>query len=128
MKKRRMIFLALFLLLLGVEFLIGLFCHGGFVRSYLGDVIVVVVIYAFIRIFIPKGAPWLTAAVFVFSCLVEASQLIPLVDVLGIKNGFIRTLMGTSFSWYDIIAYAAGCIVTLPYDLVQRTKTEEKKE
>ena len=116
-KKKRMAFLIIFLVLLAVEFIIGIFFKGGFVRAYLGDVIVVVVIYAFIRVFIPDDFPFLTLAVFVFALLVELSQIIPLCDFLGIKNGFIRTLMGTSFSSWDILCYFAGCLTTVPYDI-----------
>ena len=38
-----------FLLLLGVEIVIALFVHDRFVRPYLGDVLVVWVVYGFRR-------------------------------------------------------------------------------
>ena len=41
-------------ILLLIEVLIALYVHDAFVRPYIGDVLVVVVIYTFIRIFVPE--------------------------------------------------------------------------
>ena len=41
----------LFVIITAVEVMIALFCHGGFVRYYLGDVIVVWAVYCFVQIF-----------------------------------------------------------------------------
>ncbi|MBQ7591375.1 MAG: DUF2809 domain-containing protein, partial [Clostridia bacterium] len=73
-----------------------------------------------VRIVIPDRCVWLSGAVFLFAVIVEVSQIFPLCDVLGIENRLIRTLMGTSFAWGDIIAYLAGCAVTLAVDLILR--------
>ena len=42
----------LFVIITAVEVMIALFCHGGFVRYYLGDVIVVWAVYCFVQIFL----------------------------------------------------------------------------
>ena len=63
-----------FLLLLGVEVVIALFVHDRFVRPYLGDVLVVWVVYAFLRTLFPTGLPWLPAGVAIFAALVEVGQ------------------------------------------------------
>ena len=44
-KKKRAFYAAAFLILLAIEVLIALFVHDRFVRPYLGDVIVVIVVY-----------------------------------------------------------------------------------
>ena len=41
-------------ILLLTEVLIALYVHDAFVRPYIGDVLVVIVIYTFIRIFVPE--------------------------------------------------------------------------
>lgn len=115
---KRLWFLAAFLALLGIEIFIGVCVHDNFVRPYLGDTLVVMLLWAAVRIAFPQGLPWLSGAVFVFACLVEISQLIPLCDLLGIRNNLIRVLMGTSFAWGDVAAYAAGCLATAGHDLV----------
>ena len=122
-----MIYAGVFLLLLIVEILIGLYVRDAFVRPYLGDTLVVILLWALVRIAVPRKAVWLSAAIFLFALLVELSQIIPLVDLLGIKNQLVRVLMGTSFAWGDILAYAAGCLVTAGVDLWTFRKRKKKK-
>ena len=114
----RLIFALCALVLLAVEILIGLFVHDSFVRPYLGDTLVVILIWCVVRTVILDKFAWLSCAVFLFAVLVEISQIFPLCDVLGIENRLIRTLMGTSFAWGDIVAYFAGCLGTLVIDTV----------
>lgn len=103
---------SIFLLLLAVEIFIALFVHDNFVRPYIGDVLVVIVIYYFIRIFIPEGCRWLPAAIFVFAASVECLQYFHLVERLGLShNVFMRVLIGSVFDVKDIVCYGAGCLV-----------------
>ena len=51
---KRVFYLLATIVLIAVEVLIALFVHDNFVRPYIGDVIVVVVIYCFVRIFVPE--------------------------------------------------------------------------
>ena len=53
--------------LLVIEVLIALFVHDNFVRPYIGDVLVVIVIYTFVRIFIPEKCRLLPLWIFVFA-------------------------------------------------------------
>lgn len=122
----RIVYAALFLLLLAVEIYIGMYVHDSFVRPYLGDVLVVILLWALVRILIPNKVVWLSGAILIFSVLVELSQLIPLVDLLGIKNRLIRVLMGTSFAYGDLFAYAAGCAVTAVVDIMLFRKKEKE--
>ena len=113
-----------FLLLLGVEIVIALFVHDRFVRPYLGDVLVVWVVYAFARTLFPTGFPWLPAGVTLFAVLVEVGQAFGLVDRLGLGHiRFFRILLGSVFDWADVLCYliggglillAAGKPITLP--------------
>ncbi len=129
MKKKRLAFLLIFLLLVISEFIIGIYFHDDFVRPFVGDVIIAVVLYTFVRVFFPEKLYWLSAAVFVFCAAVEFSQIIPLCDLIGVKNNFLRTLMGVSFAWEDIICYAVGCIITAVYDVfLFRRQSSEKQE
>lgn len=116
----RLVYTICAIVLLIAEILIGLFVRDSFVRPYLGDALVVILIWCVVRVVIPDRCVWLSGAVFLFAVLVEVSQIFPLCDVLGIENRLIRTLMGTSFAWGDIVAYLAGCAVTLAVDLILR--------
>lgn len=59
----------------------------------------------------------LAIAVFLFSCAVETAQYFHVADVLGFHHpSLIRTLIGTSFSWIDILMYLAGCMTSYVVD------------
>ena len=118
----RLLFAISAVILLAVEIIIGLFVHDSFIRPYLGDTLVVILIWCVVRIVIPDRCVWLSGAVFLFAVIVEVSQIFPLCDVLGIENRLIRTLMGTSFAWGDIVAYLAGCLITGAADLFMMKK------
>ena len=55
MCRRRLGYAALCAVLLGVEIVIALYVRDAFVRPYVGDVLVVILIACFIRIFVPVG-------------------------------------------------------------------------
>ena len=98
--------------LLGTEILIGMFAHG-WVRSYLGDVLVVILLYTLARTTSPEwpSKPYiLPAAILVFSFAVEFLQLWGFCDRFGIQNRLLRIIIGTGFSWADLLCYTAGII------------------
>lgn len=113
--KKRLPYITGFLILLIVEILIALFVHDNFIRPYIGDVIVVWVVYCFVKIFLPKINGYLTAVgVMIFAFIVEFLQYVHIVDVLGLGNiKFFRVLIGTSFSPVDLLCYAVGTAVTM---------------
>ena len=73
MNKRIAYGIATFILLI-IEVLIALFVHDAFIRPYIGDVLVVIVIYTFVRIFIQERFVFLPLFVFIFATLVEVLQ------------------------------------------------------
>ena len=112
MKSRRACYLAATALLLIIEIVIALYVHDQFVRPYIGDVLVVMVIYCFVRMWIPQGAELLPAYVFLFAAGVEVLQYFNLVTLLGLENSrFFRILLGSVFDLKDIFCYGTGCIL-----------------
>lgn len=112
--KKRAVYALAFVLLTAIEVLIALFINDSFIRPYLGDVIVVWVVFCFVQIFLcNKVSPYVTAiGVFLFACLVEILQGIKIVELLGLGHiPFFRTLIGTQFDIKDIICYGAGTAI-----------------
>ena len=124
--KRRSTDLVLFLVVLAVEVLIALFVHDSFVRPYLGDVLVVVVIYFFLRIFFPDHYPWLPGVIFIFAAAVEALQYFQLAELLGLADSpFWHTLLGSTFDWKDILCYGVGCAALAIYERSSSRKNRD---
>jgi hypothetical protein len=111
MLKIRIFYIIFTVLLFTAEVLIALFACDNFVRPFLGDVFVTMLICAFIRCFMPKKHIWLPAAVFVFACFIEFLQLINILKLLGLAHiSVLNVLVGNSFSFIDILCYAAGSV------------------
>ena len=109
-KQLRTAYLIAFLVLLCVEVIIGIYVRDTFVRPYIGDVLVVILICCLLRIIRPTGIKLLPLFVFVFALFVELLQLLNIVDLLGIPKGsFIAIIIGNTFSLPDIICYGVGC-------------------
>lgn len=110
--KLRIIYAVIFIAVLITEICIALFIHDDFIRPYVGDVLVTVLICSFLRIFIPKGAKLLPAYVFIFAALVEIAQYFDIVKLLGLQdNKILSTLIGRTFSLLDLLCYAIGCVL-----------------
>jgi hypothetical protein len=107
-------YFGLAILIFFIEVLIALFVHDSFVRPYLGDVLVVILIYCFLKSFLKL--PVLTVALFVllFSFTMEFLQFLNIVEKLHLeKSKIARTVIGTSFSWIDLLTYIMGIAIVI---------------
>ena len=102
------------LLLLSIEICIALFVHDSYIRPYIGDVLVVILIYCFIKSFFNLPPNITAIAVLLFSFVVETLQYFKVVNLLGLQNSKVASIIiGTSFAWQDIIAYIAGIAIVI---------------
>lgn len=116
-RKLRIRYALAFVVLLGIEVLIALFVHDAFIRPYVGDVLVVAVLYVAVRIVIPDRCRLLPLYIFLFAAMVECLQYFELVRLLGVAdNAFLRVLIGSVFDGKDILCYGAGCILLGIYE------------
>ncbi|MFY1048208.1 DUF2809 domain-containing protein [Chryseobacterium sp. GP-SGM7] len=95
-----------------VELLIATVLKDSFfIRAYLGDVIVVMLLYTFVKSFLIINETKLIIGIFAFSCLVELGQLFNIAEKLGFLPGSLMYIViGNSFSWIDILCYGVGCL------------------
>lgn len=104
-------YLAAFFLLLATEIFIALFVHDKIFRPYVGDILVVILLYALVRSFSGR-IRFLPASLFLFAALVEFAQYFRLADRLNLRgNRVLSTILGTSFDWKDILCYLAGALL-----------------
>lgn len=126
---KRTVFAILFMILLATEILIGMYATG-WVRSYLGDVLVVILLYAFARMMSPEKPARrfiLPTVILVFAFLVEFLQLWGFCDRFGITNRLLRIIIGTGFSVIDILSYTIGIVpcCIIDYFVTVRMKKRE---
>jgi len=102
----------LFLLIFAVEVVIALFVKDSIIRPYGGDVLVVILIYYFAKTFVKIKSLYLVIAVLLFAYAVEIGQYFNLVEVLHLQdNKVMRIIIGSSFSWLDMLAYTIGGVI-----------------
>jgi len=96
------------------EVLIAICVHDNLIRPYLGDVLVVILIYCFLKSFIKLSVTTAAIVVLLFAFTIEFLQYLNIVEKLRLeKSKIARTIIGTSFSWIDILMYIMGIAIVI---------------
>lgn len=115
-------FLAIFI----IEVIIAKFVNDSFIRPYGGDILVVILMYYFVKTFVQAKPLCIIIPVVLFAYLVEMGQYFHLVEVLNMQdNKIMRIVIGSSFSWGDILCYTIGGVIC--YFIDREKKNENIK-
>lgn len=103
------IYFIIAMLLLVTEALIAAYLNDAFIRPHGGDFLVVILIYCVLQSFIRLPVKGACIGVLLFAYVVEISQYFHLIHLLGLQHSRLAALvLGTSFSWIDMLCYTAG--------------------
>ncbi len=112
------------LTLFAIEILIALFVNDQFVRPFVGDALVVVLIYCFLRIFLDVSYLKAAFAVFLFAALIEILQYFDYVKLLGLENNrVLSAALGRTFEWLDFVAYFGGFLLIVLVEFLYERNT-----
>ena len=107
-------YLLITICLLFIEIAIALFVKDKIIRPYIGDLLVVILIYAFVKIWISNREILVAICVFVFACFIELLQYFHIVEVLGLDDNKVATvIIGSKFNTLDIVMYLMGTIAVI---------------
>ena len=122
-------YLLLSILIFLVEVLIATVLKDQFfIRAYLGDVIVVMLLYTLVKSFFITNDTKLILGIFAFSCLIEFAQFFKIADKLGFPEGSLMyVVVGNSFSWIDILCYGVGCLFLYVFVKITSNQKESPK-
>jgi Protein of unknown function (DUF2809) len=110
-------YFSLTILLFIIEVCIAAFIDDRIIRPFVGDVLVVILVYCFVKSFWNVRVKAAIAGVFVLACGVEILQYFNFVDLLGLRqNRLLVIILGSVFDWKDILAYAIGCAIVLGWE------------
>ena len=94
------------------EALIAAFVHDDFIRPTFGDFLVVILLYCGLRTFIRANYRVIAIAVLFIAYIIEVSQYFHLIVRLGLQHSTpAQWLLGSGFSWADMVAYTLGVIL-----------------
>ncbi len=105
--------------LVGVEAAIARgYIPGAFVRNSVGDVLVIPLLYCFLR-GVTKLSPSVALIVGLAAGLAaELLQYLHLADLLGLKKGGLAYIvLGNTFSWLDLLMYSIGGVLAAWLDV-----------
>ncbi len=116
-------YLLLFVILFAIEICIALFFKDALIRPFVGDVLVVILIYCFFRTFLKVSYWKLAFAVFLFACVIEILQYFDYVALLHLENNrLISIILGRTFEWLDFIAYLSGFLIILAVEKIFQSR------
>lgn len=122
-QKRYFIFTVLLFI---IEVFIALFFKDRIIRPYVGDFLVVILLYCFLKSFFKISVLKAALAVLLFAYLIEFLQYLNIVKYLGLeKSRLANIIIGNSFEWIDMLAYTLGTIVIIIVERKRQTKNYE---
>lgn len=108
------------LILFIAEVLIALLVHDNFIRPYVGDYLVVMLVYCAVKSIIKAAPVKVAIGVLLFSFTIEVLQYFRIVDRLGLSgNAIAKTVIGYGFEWWDLLTYTLGILTIL---IIERKK------
>ncbi|AGC75448.1 uncharacterized protein DUF2809 [Nonlabens dokdonensis] len=113
-RKPKKVYIIAALTLFVIEVLIEQYAHDDFIRPYLGDFFVVILIYSVVMSVSNFKVLSVAIATLLFSYAIEIAQYAQVVSLLGLEDYKIaRIIIGTSFSWWDMLMYTLGILFVL---------------
>nr|WP_321239439.1 DUF2809 domain-containing protein [uncultured Tolumonas sp.] len=106
-------FLAFFALFV-TEVLIAKFMTDSFIRPFVGDYLVMILIYLFSRTWLKGNDRVQIFGVLLFCYSVEIAQKFNLVQILGLEQyRLARIIIGTHYDVNDLVAYSLAALTLL---------------
>lgn len=103
-----------------LEILIATYLRNlSFIRGFLGDVLVVSLMYFFLRALFIRFSPLkMILLVLAFAFCIEFLQLFNLYPLLNIQSKILKIVLGSVFDIWDLFAYLLGAILTYLADIL----------
>lgn len=107
------------ILLLVTEIAIAKFYFTEFIRHVVGDILVIPLLYCLLKLVTQISKMKGVILVVLFAFGVECLQWISITEKLGITQPTLRTIIGTTFDYRDLIAYTVGGLLIVLIDKKQ---------
>ena len=106
------------------EALIAIFLKDGFIRHTFGDYLAVILLYCMFKSFIKTKPFHIATVVLIIAYGIEFLQLTNFLEITNLENNKLaKIILGSTFSFSDLIAYTLGVITILIFEI--KTQTNE---
>lgn len=100
------------LAILTLEIIIALYIRDRFIRPYVGDIFAIILVYTFLKTWLHATKLVVAIAALFVAFVIEFLQALHFIEHIGLShNTFAKILLGTSFSWLDLLCYLAGFLL-----------------
>ncbi|WP_290798666.1 diacylglycerol kinase [Flavihumibacter sp. UBA7668] len=105
------------ILLFLTEVLMEKYVHDTVIRPYVGDLLVVILLYCFVRSFFNFSIKATAFGVLFFAYGIEVLQYLNFIKLIGLQDYYwANMLMGNYFEWMDLVAYSMGIVLVLLFE------------
>lgn len=105
------------LILFVIEIFIAAVVHDRIIRPYIGDFLVVILIYCFIRTFFNISIIKAALGVLLFAYFIEILQFFEFIKKLGLQHSVLaKIILGNFFEWIDLVAYTLGIALVIAFE------------
>lgn len=110
-------------LLFIVEVFIAIYIHDEIIRPFIGDLLVVILIYCAIKAFLNTKLYPTAIFVLLFSYGIETLQYFNIVKVIGLGDSKLANIIiGNYFAWMDILMYTLGIMIVIMIEKIRMKK------
>jgi hypothetical protein len=119
LKRHWKTYLLSFIILLLIEVCIALFVDDTIIRPFVGDMLVVLLVYCFVMTLLTAAEKQrniyvVSLYVLIFAFCIEGLQATSALQWLGLsQNRFASIVLGNTFDWWDLVAYTCGTLLLL---------------
>ncbi|HRG48813.1 MAG TPA: DUF2809 domain-containing protein [Leptospiraceae bacterium] len=99
--------------------IVVLFSSNGFIRGFLGDTVIVILLYSLMQSIKDFDSLLLSVGITLFAYAIEITQYFKIIPLLGFQeNFFTRIVFGSIFDPLDLIAYTIGGLLSFFLDRI----------
>jgi hypothetical protein len=114
----RKLYLLLAFLLFVTEIFIAIFVNDSLIRPFGGDFLVVILLYCIMRVITRLSIKTSALSVLLVAYTMELLQYVHVIEILGLsKFYFVQLIIGTTFSWEDMLAYTLGILAVIGIEM-----------
>ena len=107
----------IFIIILLLEILIASYVKDGFIRYTFGDFLATILLFSFFKSFINIKSIYIAIITIFIAFSIEFFQLLNILNYINPNNNkIIAIILGSHFSFHDLVAYTFGVITALIID------------